>query len=165
MPNVAAICYYHLQHLCQIWRHVSQEVTTRLVLAMVMSRLNSCNAAQARLLQATVAPLQWFPNSVARWLDREVQHLWARHSMSATVTLAIPEMLVCPVQTVLHHAFSLLWDVSSVSDEHSRVHRWQPDTFWPSTDVVSGLDIATAMHKVQWTCVLTRCSRHMEHTA
>ena len=66
VAKVAAICYYHLRRLCQIGQRVGQEVTTRLMLATVISRLDYCNAAPAGLLQATVAPLQRVQNSTAR---------------------------------------------------------------------------------------------------
>jgi len=57
VAKVAAICHYHLRRLRQIRRRVVQQVTTRLVLATVISRLDYCNAALAGLLQATVVPL------------------------------------------------------------------------------------------------------------
>ena len=66
VAKVAAICYYHLRRLRQIRQCLDQEVTTRLVLAMVISRLDYCNAALAGLPQATVAPLQRVQNSAAR---------------------------------------------------------------------------------------------------
>ena len=55
VTKVAAACYYHLRRLRQIRRRVGQEVATRLVLAMVISRLDYCNAALAGLSQATNA--------------------------------------------------------------------------------------------------------------
>ena len=66
VTKVAATCYYHLRRLRQIRRRVGQEVATRLVLAMVISRLDYCNAALAGLPQATIAPLQRVQNSAAR---------------------------------------------------------------------------------------------------
>ena len=66
VAKVAATCHYHLRRLRQIRRRVGQEVTTtRLVLSMVVSRLDYCNAALAGLPQATVAPLQRVQNSAA----------------------------------------------------------------------------------------------------
>ena len=38
---IAATCYYHLRRLRQIRRRVGSEVTTQLVLALVMSDLKS----------------------------------------------------------------------------------------------------------------------------
>jgi len=47
VAKVVAICYYHFRRLRQIRLRVGQEVTTRLALAMVISRLDYCNAAMA----------------------------------------------------------------------------------------------------------------------
>ena len=47
-------------------RSVGQEVTTRRVLALVISRLGYCNATLAGLSQATIVPLQRVQDSVAR---------------------------------------------------------------------------------------------------
>ena len=66
VTKVAAICYYHLCRLRQIRRHVGSEIATQLVLALVISRLDYCNAALAGLPQTTIAPLQWVQNAAAR---------------------------------------------------------------------------------------------------
>ena len=66
VTKVTATCYYHLHRLRQIWRHVRSEVTTQLVLALVISRLAYCNAALADLPQTTIAPLQRIQNAAAR---------------------------------------------------------------------------------------------------
>jgi len=47
--KVAVIYYYHTRRVRQIRRRVGQEVTTHLALAMVISRLDYCNAALAAL--------------------------------------------------------------------------------------------------------------------
>lgn len=64
--KVAAICYYHLRHLRQIRKRVGSEVTIRLVLALIMSRIDYCNSALAGLPQSTTAPLQRVQNAAAR---------------------------------------------------------------------------------------------------
>jgi len=51
--KVAAICYYHLRRLRQIRRRVGSEVTIRLVLALIMSRIDYCNSALASLPHST----------------------------------------------------------------------------------------------------------------
>ena len=52
--------------LRQIQRRVASEVTTQLVLALIISRLDYCNAALAGLPQTTIAPLQRVQNVAAR---------------------------------------------------------------------------------------------------
>jgi len=44
IAKVAAACFYHTRRLRQIRRRVGQAVTTRLVLAMITSRLDYCNS-------------------------------------------------------------------------------------------------------------------------
>jgi hypothetical protein len=53
---------------------VGQDVTTRLVLALVASRLDYCNSALACLAQSTIEPLQRVQNAAARMLlDLDLQ--------------------------------------------------------------------------------------------
>ena len=47
--KVAAACFYQLRRLHQIRRRVGQDVTTRLVLALVTSRLDYCNVGLLQL--------------------------------------------------------------------------------------------------------------------
>jgi len=63
---VSSACYYHLRRLRQIRRRVGAEVTTQLVLALVMSRLDYCNAVLAGVPQSTLEPLQRVQNAAAR---------------------------------------------------------------------------------------------------
>jgi len=65
VTKVAATCYYHLRRLRQIRRRVGSEVTTQLVLALIIWRLDYCNTALAGLPQTMIAPLQRVQNAVA----------------------------------------------------------------------------------------------------
>ena len=66
VAKVAATCYYQLRRLRQIRRRVGREVTIRLILATVMSRIDYCNSALAGLPQSTLSPLQRVQNTAAR---------------------------------------------------------------------------------------------------
>jgi len=66
VAKVAAVCFYHLRHLRQIRRRVGTEVTIRLVLAVVISRLDYCNSLLAGAPLATLGPLQRVQNAAAR---------------------------------------------------------------------------------------------------
>jgi len=57
VAKVASVCFYHIRRLRQIRRRVGQEVTTRLLLAMVTTRLDYCNSLLAGLPQSTLEPL------------------------------------------------------------------------------------------------------------
>jgi len=63
---VFALCFYDLHFLRQIHWCIGFEVVTRLVLALVMSRLDYCNSMLAGLPQTTIAPLQCIQNAAAR---------------------------------------------------------------------------------------------------
>jgi len=43
VATVASICFFHLRRLRQVRRRVGKDITIRLVLAVIMSRLNYCN--------------------------------------------------------------------------------------------------------------------------
>src|SRR6218665_392235 len=59
-------CFYHLRRLRSIQRCLGREVTARLVSALIISRLDYCNAILANLPASTLAPLQRVPNAAAR---------------------------------------------------------------------------------------------------
>jgi len=64
--KTVAVCYFHLRRLRQIRRRVSSEVTTRLVQAFILSRLDYCNSVLAALPESTIRPLQHVQNAAAR---------------------------------------------------------------------------------------------------
>ena len=66
VTKVASSCFYHLRRLKQISRLVGKEVTTQLVSAFTLSRLDYCNTLLAGLPHATTDPLQRVQNAAAR---------------------------------------------------------------------------------------------------
>jgi len=66
VAKVAAACFFQLRRLRQIRRRVGMEVTIRLVLAFITSRLDYCNSVLAGLPQATLEPLQRVQNAAVR---------------------------------------------------------------------------------------------------
>ena len=63
--ELAAVWFYHPQWLRQIRRRIGTEVTIRLVLAVVISRLDCCNSVLAGVPLAMLAPLQRIQNAAA----------------------------------------------------------------------------------------------------
>jgi len=63
---MATVCFHHLRRLRQIRRRVGTEVTIRLVLAVVISRLDYCNSVLAGVPLATLGPLQRVQDATAR---------------------------------------------------------------------------------------------------
>jgi len=58
VSQTAQTCFYHLRHLRSIRRQLGLDVTSRLVSAFVLSRLDYCNAVLAGLPASTLAPFQ-----------------------------------------------------------------------------------------------------------
>jgi len=70
VSRVAQICFFHLRRLRSVRRQLGREVTVRLVSALVLSRLDYCNAAiLTDLPMTTLAPLQRVLNTAARIVD------------------------------------------------------------------------------------------------
>ena len=63
---MATACFYHLRRLRQIRRRVGEEVTTRLVLALLISRFDYCNSLLAVLPLCTTETPQHVQNAAAR---------------------------------------------------------------------------------------------------
>ena len=66
ISRVVSSCFFQLRRLRQIRRSAGEEVTKRLVTALVLSRLDYCNAALAGLPDSTIRPLQRVQNAAAR---------------------------------------------------------------------------------------------------
>ena len=66
VSNITRACFYHLRRLRQICRRAGYEVTVRLVLALIISRLDYCNAMLAGLPASTIEPLQRLQNAAVR---------------------------------------------------------------------------------------------------
>jgi len=65
MSLIAGTCFYHLRRLRQIRRRAGYEVTMRLVLGLIMSKVDF-SALFASLPASTIAPLQRVQNAAAR---------------------------------------------------------------------------------------------------
>ena len=53
-----AFCFFHLRRLRPLRRQLGRDVTMRLVSALVLSRLDYCNAVLTGLPASTLAPLR-----------------------------------------------------------------------------------------------------------
>ena len=68
--RIASSCFFQLRRLDQIRRVAGPEVTKRLALAFILSKLDYCNAALAGLPQPTLRPLQRAQNAAARLVTK-----------------------------------------------------------------------------------------------
>jgi len=66
ISRVVSSCFFQLRVLRQIRRSAGEEVTKRVVTALVLSRLDNCNAVLAGLPESTIRPSQRVPNAAAR---------------------------------------------------------------------------------------------------
>jgi len=58
VSRLAQTCFFHLRRLRSVRHQLGQDVTGRLVCALVLSRLDYCNAVLDDLPASTLAPLQ-----------------------------------------------------------------------------------------------------------
>jgi len=94
IAKVSAACFYHLRRLRQIRRHVGQAIVTRLMLAMITSRLDYCNSVLAGLpKQSTLEPLQKVQNCAARLIFNSSHH---DHITPCLIQLRSAESTVLP---------------------------------------------------------------------
>jgi hypothetical protein len=66
ITKLAAVCFHNLRRLRQLRRRLGQDVTTRLVVALISSRLDYCNSVFASLPQSSISSLQRVQNAAAR---------------------------------------------------------------------------------------------------
>jgi len=66
VSRTARTCFYHLRRLRSIRRQLGRDVTARLVSALILSRLDYCNAVLAGLPASTLAPFQRVLHAAAR---------------------------------------------------------------------------------------------------
>ena len=161
--KVAATCYYHLRRLRQIRRRVGREVTTQLVLALIISRLDYCNAALAGLLQTTIAPLQRVQNAAARLVFELGPRKHVTPLSSPTALAACP--LAHTVQTVLHYAFSFQPTLPGVFIRHRSDSECQQTASSPTIILIDRLRVTTTSHQVRRARLFVRWSVCMEQTA
>jgi len=132
--KVAGACFHQLRHLRQIRRRVGREVTTRLVLALVMSRLDYCNSLLAGLPASTVNILQRVQNAAARLICnlKPCEHVTA--SLKQLHWLPVKQRVqykLCMIMYSIHFGLAPLYItelVSTVAAQTSRPGLRSADT-------------------------------------
>ena len=69
ISRTAQVCFFHLRWLRSIRQLLGRDVTLKLVVALVFSRLDYCNAVLAGLPASTLAPLQRILHAAARLVN------------------------------------------------------------------------------------------------
>src|SRR6218665_1817356 len=100
ISRVSRICFYHLRRLRSIRRCLGREVTARLVSALIIWRLDYCNAILTNLPASTLAPLKIVLNAAARL----VMNLGRRDHVTPTLY----ELHWLPIQSRIQFKLCLL---------------------------------------------------------
>jgi len=99
--NITRVCFYHLRHLRQICRRASYDVTVRLVLALIISPLDYCNATLASLPVSTIEPLQRVQNAAVHLIfqlgpkDHVTQGLHQLHWLLISYSPTYNNNIIC----------------------------------------------------------------------
>ena len=109
--KVCAACFYHLRRLRQLRYVVSKSTMQRLVLSLVLARIDYCNSVLAGLPAVTLAPL----NRVMNAAVRRVAGLGVRDH----VTPAMCELHWLPVTFRVQYKLCLM--------DHSAVNGFSPE--------------------------------------
>jgi len=70
ISKVTQTCFCHIRRLKQVRKLLVSDVAAKLVVSLVFSRLDYCNAILAGLPRSTIAPLQRVQNAAARLVAR-----------------------------------------------------------------------------------------------
>ena len=66
VSQTAKSCYYHLRRISLIRKHLTTEATVKLVLCLIMSRIDYCNSLLSGVNQSYIYTLQRIQNNAAR---------------------------------------------------------------------------------------------------
>ena len=70
ISKVTQTCFCHIRRLKQVRKLLGPDVAAKLVVSLVFTRLDYCNAILAGLPRSTIAPLQRVQNAAARLVAR-----------------------------------------------------------------------------------------------
>ena len=66
VSQTAKTCYFHLRRISLIRKHLSTEATTKLILCLIMSRIDYCNSLLSGVNESSIKTLQRIQNNCAR---------------------------------------------------------------------------------------------------
>ena len=149
--TIARTWFYHLRRLRQIRRRAGYEVTVRLVLALIMSRVDYCNALFANLPASTITPLQHVQNAAAR--------LVLQLGQRGHISQGLRELHWLPIRAqVLYKLCVLMYDVhSGRSPAHIKdiVTARCSASHWPHS-----FDHRLRQAMTLWECAFSYTGRH-----
>ena len=106
IAKVSAACFFQLRRLRQLRQRLGQDVTTRLVLALITTRMDYCNSVLAGLPASTLAPLQRVQNAAARLIFqlKPTDHLTASFLQLHWLPVHFRILYkLCTIMYAIHH--------------------------------------------------------------
>ena len=100
--RIVSSCFFQLRKLRQIRRSAGEEVTKRLVTALVLSRLDYCNSALAGLPQSTLRPLQRVQNAAARLVSNSKQRDHITPVLKLLHWLPVKQRIIYKLCLIMH---------------------------------------------------------------
>ena len=100
ISRTAQVCFFHLRRLRSIRQLLGRDVTLKLVVALVFSRLDYCNAVLAGLPAVSLAPLQRVLHAAARLVNGLRPH--------DHITSALKELHWLPIAQRIDYKLCLL---------------------------------------------------------
>jgi len=150
VAKVSSACYYTVLPASAA---PDTPVTTQLVLALVMSRLDYCNAVVASVPQSTLEPLQRVQNAAPMLSRSSAGRSRPRH------------VLVSTIDCVHDHVPNTHWQMPGVSRRHHQYVQQRSNTYWPAIGFQQQVHDATAENQVWRTRLFTCRTGSMEFTA
>ena len=144
--RIAATCFLHLRRLRQIRRCIGRDLTVRLILAFIMTRLDYCNSVLAGLPQTTLALLQRAQNAAARLV---FELCGCEHVTPSLIQLYwLPGSVEDLLQVVHNHARSAHEQMSGVPAGNSTHCQQHNSTSWIMLGSVNRLRRSTTTYEV-----------------
>ena len=109
VSRVMQTCFFHLRRLRAVRQQLDRDVTARLVAALVLSRLDYCNAVLAGLSASTLTPVQRVLPAAARIVfnlkpcDHVTPALQELHWLSVTERIQSCKLCLLVHKTMLGH--------------------------------------------------------------
>lgn len=104
ISNIRKICFYYLTWIRKIRRYLTVDATRSLVRALVMSRIDYCNAVLINLPKGSIARLQAVQNAAARTIMNTPRHAHITPTLKSLHWLPIHRRIEHKVLTYTYKA-------------------------------------------------------------
>jgi len=102
ISKVTQTCFYHIRRLKQVRNLLGPDVAAKLIVSLVFSRLDYCNAILAGLPRSTIAPRQRVQNAAARLVARLGPYDHVSATLKDRHLLPIEQRIVFKLCVLMH---------------------------------------------------------------